>query len=125
MQLKDVVNYPKTVGAEEKTRMSGSAESRVTGLFGESTQAMQAINELKGAGFPEDRIAVAMQDNAAQEMFSADNKVHKANAEETPGVPELDAEQVLLLVDAADQTELALEIINRNRGVTGGVRMPS
>ena len=87
---------------------------------------MQAINELKGAGFPEDRIAVAMQDNAAQELFSADNRVHKVNAEETPGVPELDAEQVLLLVDAADQTELAVEIINRNnRGVTGGVRMPS
>ena len=34
--------------------------------------------------------------------------------EETPGVPELDGEQVLLLGDAADQTELAVEIINRN-----------
>jgi hypothetical protein len=29
------------------------------------------------------------------------------------------------LVDAADQAALALEIINRNQGVTGGVRMPS
>ena len=33
MQLKDVVNYPKTLGAEVKTRMSESAESRVTSLF--------------------------------------------------------------------------------------------
>ena len=41
-----------------------------------------------------------------------------------PASQELDAEQVLLLGDAADQTELALEIINRNRGVTGGVRTP-
>jgi hypothetical protein len=45
--------------------------------------------------------------------------------QEIPSLPELDSGQVLLLIDAADQAALALEIINRNQGVTGGVRMPT
>ncbi len=125
MQLKDTVNYPKAVGAEGKTHLDeGAVETHVTGLFGDSAQAKQAVEELKGAGFANDRIAVAMQDRAARESFSADNKVQTEIAEKIPSIPELDAGQVLLLVDAADQAALALEIINRNRGVTGGVRMP-
>ena len=126
MQLKDIINYPTTVGAKEKTRLDeGVAETHVTGLFGDSAQAHQAVEELKGAGFAEDRIAIAMQDRAAQELFSADHKVQTELAAKNPSIPELDAGQVLLLVDAADQAALALEIINRNRGVTGGVRMRS
>ena len=97
----------------------------MTGLFGDSEQAKEAVEELKDAGFADDQIAVAMHDSAAQESFSADTNVHTAAADEIPSIPELDAGQVLLLVDAADQAALALEIINRNRGVTGGVRMPS
>ena len=126
MQLKDTINYPKTVGAKEKPRMDESAvETHVTGLFGDSAQAKQAVQDLKNAGFAEDRIAVAMQDRAAQESFSAANKVQTEIAQKVPSLPELDAGQVLLLVDAADQATLALEIINRHRGVTGGVRMSS
>ena len=102
-----------------------TAETRITGLFGDSEQAKEAVEELKDAGFADDQIAVAMQDNAAQENFIAETKVHMAAAEEIPSMPELDAGEVLVLVDAADQAALALEIINRNRGVTGGVRMPS
>ena len=128
MQLKEFINYPKTTGPEEKTsRGEGAraAETRITGLFGDSDQAKEAVNELKGAGFADDRLAVAMQDSAAQKHFSTETKVHRAAAEEIPSIPELDARQVLLLVEAADQTVLAIDIINRNRGVTGRVRMPT
>ena len=112
---------------EETNQGNGAmaAETRVTGLFGDSEQAKEAVEELKDAGFAEDQISVAMRDNTAQESFSADSNVPTAAAEEIPSIPELDAGQVLLLVDAADQAALALEIINRNQGVTGGVRMPS
>jgi CBS domain-containing protein len=116
------------LSAEEEARGDDGAmaeETRVTGLFGDSEQAREAVEELKDAGFVDDQIAVAMQDNAAQENFIAETKVHMAAAEEIPSMPELDAGQVLVLVDAADQAALALEIINRNRGITGGVRMPS
>ena len=51
--------------------------------------------------------------------------MHTTAAEEIPSIPELEAGQVLLLVEATDQAALALEIINRNRGVIGGVRMPT
>ncbi|MGZ9125632.1 MAG: hypothetical protein ACXW48_21590, partial [Candidatus Binatia bacterium] len=95
------------------------------GLFGDSEQVREAVEDLKDAGFADDRIAVAMQDSAAQDSFIAQTKLHMAAADEIPSIPELDGGQVLLLVDAADQAALALEIINRNQGVTGGVRMPT
>ena len=125
MQLKEIINFPKTVDPEKKTSMGGAlaAETRITGLFGDPEQAAEAVVQLKGAGFADDRIAVAMQDNAAQKNFIAETKVHTAASDEIPSIPELEAGQVLLLVEAADQAALALEIINRNRGVTGGVRM--
>ena len=127
MQLKDFTNYPKTLRAARETSGENTmtAETRVTGLFGDSEHAKEAVEELKGAGFAGNQIAVAMQDSAAQENFIAETKVHTAAAEEVPSIPELDAGQVLLLVEAADQASLALEIINRRRGITGGVRMPS
>ncbi|MGZ9143330.1 MAG: CBS domain-containing protein, partial [Candidatus Binatia bacterium] len=107
---------------EEPTMGDGAvaAETRVTGLFGDSEQAREAVEDLKDAGFADDRIAVAMQDSAAQDNFIAETKVHMAVADEIPSIPELDGGQVLLLVDAADLAALALEIINRNQGVTGG-----
>ena len=128
MQLKDFTNYPKTLRAEKETNGGENTmigETRVTGLFADSEHARSAVEELKGAGFAGNQIAVAMQDSAAQENFIAETKVHTAAAEEIPSIPELDAGQVLLLVEAADQASLALEIINRRRGITGGVRMPS
>ena len=127
MQLKDFTNYPKTVRAEKDTSGENimAAETRVTGLFLDSEHAKGAVEELKGAGFAGNQIAVAMQDSAAQENFIAETKVHTAAAKEIPSIPQLDGGQVLLLVEAADQTSLALEIINRRRGITGGVPMPS
>ncbi len=102
-----------------------ASETRVTGLFDNSRQAREAVEELKDAGFADDRIAVAMQDSTAQDSFVSETNVHTAAAAEIPSIPELELGQVLLLVDAADQAALALEIINRNQGVTGGVRMPT
>jgi hypothetical protein len=114
--------------AEEETSMGDgalAAETRVTGLFDDSDQARDAVEELKNAGFADYRIAVAMQDRADQDSFIAETKVLTAAVQEIPSLPELDSGQVLLLIDAADQAALALEIINRNQGVTGGVRMPT
>ena len=114
--------------AEEETSMGDgalAAETRVTGLFDDSEQAREAVEDLKDAGFAGYRIAVAMQDRADQDSFIAETKVQTAAVHEIPSIPELDSGQVLLLVDAADQAALALEIINRNQGVTGGVRMPT
>ena len=102
-----------------------AAETRVTGLFDDSDQARDAVEELKDAGFADYRIAVAMQDRADQDSFIAETNVLTAAVQEIPSLPELDSGQVLLLIDAADQAALALEIINRNQGVTGGVRMPT
>ena len=100
-------------------------ETRVSGLFDDSKQAKEAVEELKDAGFAQEQIAIAMQDSAAQDSFVAATKVHVAAAEEIPSIPELDSGQVLLLVEAADQAALALDIINRNQGIAGGVRLPT
>jgi len=114
--------------ADEETGMGDGAlatETRVSGLFDNSEHAKEAVEKLKDAGFADDRIAVAMQNSAAQDRFVAETNVHTAAAEEIPSIPKLNFGQVLLLVEAADQAALAVEIINRNRGVTGGVRIPT
>ena len=110
---------------QKKQSINSADETRVSGLFDDSEQAKEAVEELKDAGFAKEQIAIVMQDSAVQDSFVAATKVHAAAADEIPSIPELDSGQVLLLVEAADQAALALEIINRNQGVTGGVRMPT
>jgi len=110
---------------QNKASTKTANETRVTGLFDDSQQAKKAVESLIGAGFAGDQIAVAMQDSAAQDSFVANTKIQTAAADEFPSFPELDPGQVLLLIEAADQAALALEIIDRNQGVTGGVRMPT
>lgn len=53
MQLKEIINFPKTDDPEKKTSMGGAlaAETRITGLFGDPEQAAEAVVQLKGAGF--------------------------------------------------------------------------
>jgi CBS domain-containing protein len=102
-----------------------AAEVRVSGLFDNAEQAKEAVEELKDAGFADDRIAIAMHDMDAQDIFISDTGVHSAPAEEIPSLPELDERQVLVMVEASERATLALEIINRNHGVTGGVRLPT
>ena len=103
---------------------SAKLETRITGLFDDSEQAKEAVLELKDAGFADERIVVAMSDSDAQDTFLADTQVQAAPADEIPSLPELDEGQVLVLVEAADQAAMALEIINRNHGTTGGARVP-
>ena len=110
---------------QKKESIKTADETRVTGLFDDSKQAKEAVRALKGAGFAGDKIAIAMQDGAAQDSFVTETKIHSAATDEIHSLPELDSGQVLLLIDTADQAALALDIINRNRGVTGGVRMPT
>jgi len=109
--------------AEEEP--DSAAEVRVSGLFDDAEHAREAVEELKEAGFADHRIAIAMHDAEAQEIFLDDTGVHTAPADEIPSLPELDDGQVLVMVEAADRATLALEIINRNQGVTGGVRLPT
>jgi CBS domain-containing protein len=109
---------------EPETSAGKSLDTRVTGLFKDSEEAKKTVLELKDAGFA-DRILVAMNNTEAQDNFLADTQVLAAPVDEIPTLPELDAEQVLVLVDAAGMTPLAVEIINRHHGITGGVRMQS
>jgi hypothetical protein len=82
--------------------------------------------KIKDAGFADERIIVAMNDSDAQVGFLADTRVNVAVSEEILSLPELDAGQVLIMVDAPDLAAMVLEIeiINRDHGVTGGIRMP-
>src|SRR5678815_810406 len=98
---------------EPETSAGESLDTRVTGLFKDSEEAKKTVLELKDAGFA-DRILVAMNNTEAQDNFLADTQVLAAPADEIPTLPELDAEQVLVLVDAAGMTPLAVEIINRH-----------
>ncbi len=109
---------------QSESSVGDSLDTRVTGLFKDAEEAKKSILELKDAGFA-DRILVAMHDSEAQENFLADTQVLAAPAEEIPTLPELDSGQVLVLVDAAGMTPMALDIINRHHGITGGVRMQS
>ena len=109
---------------EPESSVGESLDTRVTGLFKNSEEAKKTISDLKEAGFA-DRILIAMKSREAQDNFLADTQVLAAAADEIPTLPELDSEQVLVLVDAAGLTPMALEIINRHHGITGGVRMQS
>lgn len=109
---------------EPETSVGEALDTRVTGLFKDSEEAKKTILELKDAGFA-DRILIAMNNSETQDNFLADMEVFAAPAEEIPTLPELDAGQVLVLVDAAESASMAVEIINRHHGITGGVRMQS
>ena len=53
MQLKDFINYPKTVDPEKSTGEGAlAAETRITGLFGDPEQATEAVEQLKGRALP-------------------------------------------------------------------------
>jgi len=109
---------------EPETSVGEALDTRVTGLFQDSEEAKKTVLELKDAGFA-DRILVAMNSSEAQDTFFADTKVPAAPADEVPTLPDLGPGQVLVLVDAAGMTPMAVEIINRHHGIAGGVRMQS
>ena len=49
----------------------------------------------------------------------------QAMGEEIPSLPDLSPGQVLIMVEAEGRAEDAVNILNRNHAVTGGVRVPS
>ena len=101
------------------------SETRVTGLLHDREAAKKAIEELKGAGFTDSSILVAMQDESEQQSFAEETRAQAIAGEEISSLPELGAGRVLIMVEAEERAEDALNILNRNHAVTGGVRIPA
>ena len=99
-------------------------ETRVTGLFHDRETARKAIDELRAAGFTGDAIAIAMVEESEQEGFSQEAQVGAVPPEITPGLPDLSAGAVLVMVEADERASQALEVFSRYQAVPGGVRMP-
>jgi hypothetical protein len=97
----------------------------VTGLLHDREAAKKAIEELKGAGFTESSIRVAMQDESEQQSFAEETQAHAIAGEEIPSLPDLISGRVLIMVEAEERAAEALNILNRNHAVTGGIRIPA
>jgi len=104
---------------------AGSNETRVTGLLHDREAAKRAVEELKDAGFTDSSILVAMQDETEQESFAEETHAQAIGAGEIPSLPDLSPGQVLVMVEAESRAADALNILNRNHAVTGGVRTPA
>ena len=102
-----------------------SGETSVTGLLHDREAAKKAIEELKAAGFTDNSILVAMQDESARESFVEETQTQAIAREDIPSLPDLSSEQVLIVVDAGERATDALDILNRNHAVTGGVHIPA
>ena len=100
-------------------------ETRVTGLVENREAAKKAVNELKGAGFTDRSILIAMSDESEQQSLIDEIQTQAVARDEIPSLPELSAGQVLIMIDAADRASEALNILNRNDAVTGGARIPN
>jgi len=98
-------------------------ETRVTGLLHDRESAKQVIEELKGAGFTDKSILIAMHDEPAQEGFLRETKAQAISEEEIPSLPELTSGQILVMVEAEQRVDDAVNILNRHHAITAGVRM--
>jgi CBS domain-containing protein len=115
---------------EQATQSSRSVESgdvpgetRVTGLFHDRQVAKKAIEELKGAGFNSDLITVAMPGGSEDDPLIEQTETRPAAAEVIHSLHDLSSEDVVIMVEADERAAEALDIISRNHGVTGGVRV--
>lgn len=97
----------------------------MTGLVENREAAKKAVNELKAAGFTDRSILIATEDESEQQNLIEETQIQAIAEDEIPSLPELSAGQVLIMVDAADRASEALNILNRNNAVTGGVRIPN
>jgi len=100
-------------------------ETRVTGLLHDREAAKKAIEELKGAGFTHSSILVVIQDESEQQSFAEETQAQGIAGEEIPSLPDLSSGRVLIVVEAEQRAAEALNILNRNQAVTGGVRIPA
>jgi CBS domain-containing protein len=108
----------------EQSTSSEVAETKVTGLFQDRKAAKQAIDDLKAAGFTEDTIGIAMDDETKEANFIEETHAQAVPAETIPGLPELPDGAVLVAIHTDARVAEALEVLNRHGAVTGGVRVP-
>ena len=97
---------------------------KVTGLLHDRESAKKAIEELKGAGFTDRSILVAMHDETEQKSFVEEAHARALAGDEIPSLPDLSSGQVLIIVQADERASDAVNILSRNNAVTGGVRIP-
>ena len=97
---------------------------KVTGLLHDREAAKKAIEELKGAGFTDRSILVAMHDETEQKSFVEEAHARALAGDEIPSLPDLSSGQVLIIVEADERASDAVNILSRNNAVTGGVRIP-
>ena len=102
-----------------------SHETRITGVLHDRESAKKAIEELKDAGFTDGSILVVMQEETDQESLAEETQAQAIGAEEIASLPDLSSGQVLVIVEAESRAAEALNILNRNHAVTGGVRIPA
>ncbi len=98
-------------------------ETRVTGLVHDREAAKKAIEDLKSAGFSENSILIAMQDESEQQSLAGETQAQAVAAEDIPNLPDISSGQVLIMVEAEERAVEALNILDRNHAVTGGVRI--
>ncbi len=97
---------------------------KVTGLLHDREAAKKTIEELKGAGFTDRSILVAMHDETEQKSFVEEAHARALAGDEIPSLPDLSSGQVLIIVQADERASDAVHILSRNNAVTGGVRIP-
>lgn len=97
---------------------------KVTGLLHNREAAKKAIEELKGAGFADRSILVAMHDETEQKSFVEEAHAQALAGDEIPSLPDLSPGQVLIIVEVDERASDAVNILSRNNAVTGGVRVP-
>jgi hypothetical protein len=96
---------------------------KVTGLLHDREAAKKAVEELKGAGFTDRSILIAMHDETEQKSFVEETQTQALAGDEIPSLPDLISGQVLIIVQAERASD-AVNILSRNNAVTGGVRIP-
>jgi CBS domain-containing protein len=102
-----------------------SRETRVTGILYDRESAKKAVEQLKDAGFTDESILIAMHDQSAQESFLRESPARAISEEKIPSLPDLSSGQILIMVEADERADDALNILNRNHAVTAGVRIPA
>ena len=99
-------------------------QPKVTGLLHDREVAKKAVEELKGAGFTDRSILIAMHDETEQKSFVEETQTQALAEDEIPSLPDLISGQVLIIVEADERASDAVNILSRNNAVTGGVRIP-
>ena len=63
--------------------------------------------------------------NPSSKVFVKETQAQTIAGEEMSSLPELSSGRVLIMVEADERAADALNILNRNHVVTGGVRIPA